>query len=161
MTATLMARLSHIGCSTCSQLPALSTQAVPCPQPFTVTPGARWAWRRRPRLTIADYSHYSGVHLMMRSLRCRVSNMLSRASLISALHPGACLALPASISVPLCCPHIACTALLLFCPHPAASMYFPDPSSHAMNSRVFSLACMRPTSGPNADPPVGKNLVQF
>jgi hypothetical protein len=32
---------------------------------------------------------------------------------------------PASICVALCCPHVACIALLLLCPHPAASMYFP------------------------------------
>ncbi len=37
---------------------------------LTVTPGARWVWRRRPWLTAADYPHYSGAHLMMRTLRC-------------------------------------------------------------------------------------------
>jgi hypothetical protein len=32
---------------------------------------------------------------------------------------------PASVSVALCCPHVACTAPLLLCPHPATSMHFP------------------------------------
>jgi hypothetical protein len=43
-------------------------------------------------------------------------------SLISAL-VSQCV--PASVSVALCCPHVACAALLLLCPRTAASMYFP------------------------------------
>ncbi len=47
--------------------------------------------------------------------------VLSHAYLTSALR-SKCV--PASVSVVLCCLHVACTVPLLLCPHPTASMYF-------------------------------------
>ncbi len=41
------------------------------------------------------------------------------------LLPTTSQCVPASACVALCCPHVVCTAPLLLCPHPAASVHFP------------------------------------
>jgi hypothetical protein len=77
--------------------------------------------------------------------------VLSRMSLISALRPSACLLPSASPCVARSLLAPSCSWFARILPLPCIP---PKLLSHAVNSRFFSLACIRLTCGPIANPSV-------
>jgi hypothetical protein len=110
----------------------------------------RWPPKNPPRTTSSGPSTVFGVCLVFgvfcwckRQQRSPFSD-LRTSNGCTSFAVRACF-----VSVARCCPHVACTAPLLLCQRPAASMYFPR-TFVARGEPTGIFSCLR--AGPNAEP---------